>query len=1347
MRKHFLLLFLMALLPLASWAAAAVVDVTGLTLKARTYNGQPQALIEGTYNFPADYDTSEGGILFAATEGAAPTTDEGASSEYPKATNAGLYYVYYRVKADGVYTDGDWIQIGTTGVRINKATPQMTAPVGYSDLRYTTEAQALIQTVGTTNFGEMQYSLDNSVWYNAEEIATNIVGTDVQDYTVYYKAVAGENLTNNTGTIVVRIHGIAPTIVAPVGEETLVYDGTAKQLIATAATLTTGDGTLKYSLDKTNWYTDITDVALKETNANVEGYKVYYKMDGGTNYEDTEEHYIEVPIAKRNITDNNDIAITAGDLGFTGAALVHTTTLTVKDGLVDLVKDTDFEISSDNYENNVNAGNTAVAAITGKGNYTGTATETFTITPAGIDGLMAPNAPTIAAANYNGEIQLPEITWTMAEGAYAPTVYDDPNGDYSIVIKNAAQTEEVESPTAAATYKVIITGHNNLSGTTTIDYVINQAAVTVTATDVNIGVGVDPRSSFDVEYAPALFAEGDLGAITYDVTPNTTVDYADVATTKYTVEQILNLAAGTYNIWPTPAGNANYDITPAYGTLTVTAGQIVAKVDNQTVPFGTDFAASQIVHYSGLAEGKVEAFNTAFLAGAPTNYDYAAAGVTFTLYDEQGNVAEPVEGKTYYPVGTYTVKTTGNVTYPNYSVVIDWGTYTVEKQPLSGVAYAALAATYAGHDVTPVTTDKLTHAGLTLVENEDYTVELVAPTSTNNVDNKNVSGGGKTGKVKFTAVEGSNYSGTYSVEFTINRADLTITANDKVWIYGKEEPTSSYDATVEGLVGDDAELDLTQLQENFKAVLKVKRICGDGVGVYATGLEPYFALATTGAEVTGDANICNNYHVILNNGQLTVNKNTLKLKVKDVENVYGEAFAAAQLQFELADDPMNDGVEDIVKNNINSYLTFNNAEYTLEAATATADKYVVGTNYALGFAGTVTATNFDFDPTILPGTFTVSKRKIKLTALDQKVDLSETPAVGYESEFNEEAIAGTTVTAAKGDNAYTSIYAYDENLASLTIKLAYASFNVGDNVINIVLDNANDNYEYDVTPGNLDLRGAADVTFGDLTDPTPDAQKIITYNGKPVNVKINFTNRARTWAGWDAYWKAGYWNTLVLPFDISVADLSKALGYAIVNVINEGRTVIDGTDSQFYGKLTMTGGNGYHAGEADENTKLAANKPILVKTAGDITGVIDFGTQTIVAPADADACTVDAGLGAKFIGTYASKEVTAADNQKFWFMDGNENDWWYVNSSPWTIVPFESYLDLTKASAPNGVHSVTFVMEELNGSTTTISSVTADKRNGNFAAEGWYTVNGVKLQAAPTEKGVYINNGKKIVIK
>jgi hypothetical protein len=38
--------------------------------------------------------------------------------------------------------------------------------------------------------------------------------------------------------------------------------------------------------------------------------------------------------------------------------------------------------------------------------------------------------------------------------------------------------------------------------------------------------------------------------------------------------------------------------------------------------------------------------------------------------------------------------------------------------------------------------------------------------------------------------------------------------------------------------------------------------------------------------------------------------------------------------------------------------------------------------------------------------------------------------------------------------------------------------------------------------------------------------------------------------------------------------------------------------------------------------------------------------------------------------------------------------------------------------------------------------------NEEFApAAGWFTINGVKLSEQPTQKGVYIHNGRKIVIK
>ena len=55
------------------------------------------------------------------------------------------------------------------------------------------------------------------------------------------------------------------------------------------------------------------------------------------------------------------------------------------------------------------------------------------------------------------------------------------------------------------------------------------------------------------------------------------------------------------------------------------------------------------------------------------------------------------------------------------------------------------------------------------------------------------------------------------------------------------------------------------------------------------------------------------------------------------------------------------------------------------------------------------------------------------------------------------------------------------------------------------------------------------------------------------------------------------------------------------------------------------------------------------------------------------------------------------------------------------------------------------LIEEPDGSTTVINNVTGDQQN--FTKDGWYTINGVKLNGIPTEKGIYINNGKKVVLK
>ena len=274
--------------------------------------------------------------------------------------------------------------------------------------------------------------------------------------------------------------------------------------------------------------------------------------------------------------------------------------------------------------------------------------------------------------------------------------------------------------------------------------------------------------------------------------------------------------------------------------------------------------------------------------------------------------------------------------------------------------------------------------------------------------------------------------------------------------------------------------------------------------------------------------------------------------------------------------------------------------------------------------------------------------------------------------------------------------------------------------------------------------GSGSTETLDLVDDATAADKIAAAAGETFrNVTIKFAARDRGYSATATEtfpWKAEKWTTMVLPFDITVAELSKALGYAIVNVINPEKTVVSGAGSEFWGKVTMKGGNG-------NDTKLAANKPFMLKIDDDLdaTKFYDFGKQTIVAPSD---LTVDAGKGVKFTGTYAAKTVTKADNAAIWFMNGNEDGWQYIgasSSASWTIAPFEAYIDMSSASA--SAPNMTFFFEEIDGTVTAIKSINAENLNKNMSREGWYNLNGVKLQGAPTQKGIYIQNGKKVVVK
>ena len=60
---------------------------------------------------------------------------------------------------------------------------------------------------------------------------------------------------------------------------------------------------------------------------------------------------------------------------------------------------------------------------------------------------------------------------------------------------------------------------------------------------------------------------------------------------------------------------------------------------------------------------------------------------------------------------------------------------------------------------------------------------------------------------------------------------------------------------------------------------------------------------------------------------------------------------------------------------------------------------------------------------------------------------------------------------------------------------------------------------------------------------------------------------------------------------------------------------------------------------------------------------------------------------------------------------------------------------------------ITVKLISANGETTAIGTLDTKTGEVTFDSEAWYTLDGVRLSGKPSTKGLYINNGKKVIVK
>ena len=212
--------------------------------------------------------------------------------------------------------------------------------------------------------------------------------------------------------------------------------------------------------------------------------------------------------------------------------------------------------------------------------------------------------------------------------------------------------------------------------------------------------------------------------------------------------------------------------------------------------------------------------------------------------------------------------------------------------------------------------------------------------------------------------------------------------------------------------------------------------------------------------------------------------------------------------------------------------------------------------------------------------------------------------------------------------------------------------------------------------------------------------------------------------------KANEWSTLVLPFNMTEAQVKEALG-SDVQLAEFEDYEAEYTGDDVTG-LTIN----FVATNLSDG--FYANYPYLVKTSKDIT---EFFVTATIDPDEEDAVAefTNGKTGpkkevyGKLIGTYHAGDAIPADGL---FLSGNK--FWY-SAGATKIKAFRAYFMLNEVLSGVAEAKVRFMVDE---DAAAIEGITPDMENGV-----WYTLDGRQLNGKPTEKGVYIVDGKKVLIK
>lgn len=748
-----------------------------VTPKTLTYTGEMQNLIS--------YSTAPAGaeVTFkveAQTEGdrCQIASDDGL----PQGQDAGTYRVSWVAKLQG-YRDAT----GSTTVTIAKASP-------------------------TTGFSKETVSVpyeENGTFDSTEETTLNVA----DDYkgTITY-------MSNDTRVASVQGNSLENISLNGTGSATItaVFTETDNYTAATASfriTVGTAETTISYTAEDYSVEYDRIAHGSKITVKSPSEYTIMYSDNNGTSYDLNESPTItdagdltiyfqiqadgynsasgtqKVTVEPKEITANMVTGI-AESYTYTGKEITFDDAISVHDEGVLLEKDKDYTIT---YDDNKEVGQGSVT-ITGRGNYKGSVTKNFTISPVDASDLTASLNRTFG---YYRNSENNNATVTVTHGSHTVDSSE-------ITLTVTRQDSTIESG------DVVQEG---------LKLTFNKAGIYT----IHVVVSGTHKGAFD---------------LTYTLLPQ------DVASDGFQVA-----ADPVDRVWTYDGENRAFGVTVTSGGTSLQKGvdftlrytylpYVGSQEENEYDPESTEFTEAGI--YTVIVEGTGNYTGHAELVALIQPRDLSDAGVTATFAQTElvynGEAQEPGVTLTYNGTAITQLKDTeyyGNTNAGEAQALsaaredcnnftgarVD--AFTIEKKSLKDSTITAKADPeeyyYTGYPVTPAVTVTDSDRNVDLSIGADYTVssDAVGP-----------------GKVTATVTGTGNYKDTVTVEFTIlptgaepvETLNLTVTPSEWTWDNGQTKAAISVTFNGTELNDTDYQLTVSKDGETPQTVTKAEAV-------------------------------------------------------------------------------------------------------------------------------------------------------------------------------------------------------------------------------------------------------------------------------------------------------------------------------------------------------------------------------------------------------------------------------------------------------------------------------------------------------------------------------------------